>query len=224
MILQASEHEAFGPERWHPEMPQSTRFALARMIAAGFDITVGEYTYGVPAVRWALSQRKQYSLSIGKYCSIAADVEVYVGRQGRHTTDFLSTYPVGLVHGPMPRGETSAAHQGNLSVTVGSDVWVGRGAQILAGATIGDGAVIGAKSLVNGDIPPYAIAVGTPAKVGRLRFSELQIAMLSQLRWWDLAPDVLSRNIDMFCTKDVDRVIERLQKIRLAEESTVRPD
>lgn len=201
-------------DRWHPDMPQSTRYALGKMIAAGFRISVGDYSYGVPAVRWAHGQRSEYSLTIGKYCSIAADVEIYVGRQGRHTTDFLSTYPVGLVHGPMAPGDTSSAHQGDLSVRIGSDVWIGRGAQIMAGTTIGDGAVIGARSLVTTDILPYAIAVGTPAKPIRSRFEQEEVRQLCELRWWDLPPEVLSANIDMFCSSDIKRVIDRLRSFK----------
>jgi acetyltransferase-like isoleucine patch superfamily enzyme len=201
-------------DRWHPSMPQSTRHALGKMIAAGYRISVGDYSYGVPAVRWAHGQRNEYALTIGKYCSIAADVEIYVGKQGRHTTDFLSTYPIGLVHGPMAPGDTSAAHQGDLGVTIGSDVWIGRGAQIMAGTTIGDGAVIGARSLVTSDVPAYVIAVGTPAKPLRSRFGEEDVRQLCELCWWDLPPQVLSANIDMFCSKDIKRVIERVRKLK----------
>lgn len=211
---EAGQQQGGEPERWHRDMPQSTRFALQKLVASGFRISVGDYSYGVPAVRWANAQRTMYSLAIGKYCSIAADVEIYVGRQGRHTTDFLSTYPIGLVHGPISTSEVSDAHKGDLSVTIGSDVWIGRGAQIMAGTTIGDGAVIGAKSLVTADVPPYAIAVGTPAKVIRMRFGEGQVARLLAVRWWDLAPDVLAQNVDIFATRDIERVIGRLEQLR----------
>ncbi len=68
---------------------------------------------------------------------------------------------------------------------IGSDVWLGSKVNIVRGIRIGDGAVIGANSLVLEDIPPYAIAVGTPAKVIKYRFDEATIARLLKIRWWD---------------------------------------
>lgn len=84
----------------------------------------------------------------------------------------------------------------------------------MAGTTIGDGAVIGARSLVTTDILPYAIAVGTPAKPIRSRFEQEEVRQLCELRWWDLPPEVLSANIDMFCSSDIKRVIDRLRSFK----------
>ncbi len=55
------------------------------------------------------------------------------------------------------------------SIRIEDDVWIGGNVNIIAGVTIGRGAVIGAGSVVTRDIPPYAIAVGTPAKVVKSR-------------------------------------------------------
>jgi len=202
------------PERWHPGMPKSTRFVLMPMIRDGFDIEVGDYSYGAPGIRWSPDQKRAFSLRIGKYCSFAADIDIHVGRQGRHTTDFLSTYPIGMVHGTMKHGDVSAAHEGNLSVTIGSDVWIGRGSLVMAGVHIGNGAVVGARSLVNSDIPPYAIAVGSPAKVIRHRFTPEQVELLQKIRWWDFPADTLAANIDLFNKKDIEAVISRLVRLR----------
>ncbi len=54
-------------------------------------------------------------------------------------------------------------------VVVGSNVWIGYGAQILRGVTVGDNAIIGASSVVTRDIPANAVAAGTPARVIRMR-------------------------------------------------------
>lgn len=200
-------------ERWHPDQPKSTRFILGPLIDQGYDIEVGDFSYGAPSIRWVPDERRKRTLRIGKYCSFAADIDIYVGRLGRHTTDFLSTYPVAMVHGPLKQGDISAAHEGDLNTTIGSDVWIGRGAQIMAGSTIGHGAVVGAKSLVTGDVPPYSIAVGTPAKVIRLRFDPSIIDRLLALRWWELPPAVLAANSDIFNKRDMAAVVERLEQI-----------
>ncbi|MFC1880345.1 acyltransferase [Thermodesulfobacteriota bacterium] len=54
-------------------------------------------------------------------------------------------------------------------ILVGRDVWIGRGSCILPGVTIGEGAVIGANSVVTRDVPDFAIAAGVPAKVIKMR-------------------------------------------------------
>lgn len=66
------------------------------------------------------------------------------------------------------------------------DVWIGTGAVVLRGVVIGTGAVIGANAVVTKDIPPYAIAVGCPAKVIKYRFEEDRIRNLLASNWWDL--------------------------------------
>ena len=202
------------PERWHPSMPKSTAFGLWPLIKAGFDIEVGAYSYGIPAVRWLAEQAKLYKLSIGKYCSFAAEIDIYVGRLGRHPTEFLSTYPIGMVHGPLPRGDKSRSHEGDLSVHIGSDVWVARGVQIMAGVTIGHGAIVGAKAVVTKSIPPYGIAIGAPAQLLRYRFDERIIERLLKLRWWDLPPETLTKNNHIFNRTDIELVLEDLDAIQ----------
>ncbi len=83
----------------------------------------------------------------------------------------------------------------------------------MAGVSIGDGAVVGARSLVTSDIPAYAIAVGTPAKVIRHRFTPEIIEELLRLQWWDLDAEALSANIDIFNKRDMTEVVRRLKLI-----------
>jgi acetyltransferase-like isoleucine patch superfamily enzyme len=66
-------------------------------------------------------------------------------------------------------GDRSA--RGADSVHVGRDVWIGGHSTVLSGVRIGDGAVVGAGSVVTKDIPPFSIAVGVPARVMRMRFT-----------------------------------------------------
>src|ERR687890_149200 len=74
-----------------------------------------------------------------------------------------------------PRGDT----------VVGNDVWLGYEAIVMAGVTIGDGAIVAAGSVVAGDVPPYAIVAGNPARVVRSRFAEEDVQRLLRAAWWD---------------------------------------
>ena len=74
-------------------------------------------------------------------------------------------------------------------------MWVGYGAVILAGVTVGDGAIIGTRAVVTKDVPPYTIVGGIPAKPIRKRFSEDTIAALLELRWWDWPEERIAQNL-----------------------------
>lgn len=69
---------------------------------------------------------------------------------------------------------------------VGNDVWLGRECLIMPGVTIGDGAIIAARSVVVKDIEPYSIAGGNPARIIRKRFDEEMIELLLRVKWWDM--------------------------------------
>ena len=80
-------------------------------------------------------------------------------------------------------------------IIIGNDVWIGYEAVILAGVTIGDGAVIGSRAVVTKDVPPYTIVGGVPAKTIRRRFDEDTIRELLRLRWWDWPEEMIKENI-----------------------------
>ena len=80
-------------------------------------------------------------------------------------------------------------------IVVGNDVWIGYEAVILAGVTIGDGAIIGARAVVTKDVPPYTIVGGVPAKQIRKRFNEETIDTLLKLKWWDWSKERIAKNI-----------------------------
>ena len=77
-------------------------------------------------------------------------------------------------------------------MTIGHDVWLGSGAIVLSGVTIGHGAVVAAHAVVTRDVPPYAIVGGNPAKVIRYRFDEETVAALLEAPWWDLPRDKIA--------------------------------
>ncbi len=95
-------------------------------------------------------------------------------------------------------------------VTIGNDVWLGHNVVVMGNVTIGDGAVIGSSSVVTKDIPPFAIAVGNPAKVIRYRFDESTVQSLQKIAWWDWSYEQIKIAIDDF--KNIDEFIEKYKK------------
>jgi acetyltransferase-like isoleucine patch superfamily enzyme len=128
--------------------------------------------------------------SIGRYCSIARNVTIGQNRRS-HPLSCLSSH-AGLAALRQSLSGLSTAHEAVKQTVIGHDVWIGMDVLVLEGVTIGTGAVIGAQSLVTKDIPPYAIAVGSPAKVLRLRFDPHTVEALLASQWWNLTPHQLA--------------------------------
>lgn len=128
---------------------------------------------------------------IGKFCSIGPN---FCCGQGIHPTNGISTSP--MFYSTARQNGVSLCQKGKVQefkrVRIGNDVFIGANATVLDGVQIGDGAVIGAGAVVVCDIPPYAVAVGVPAKVVKYRFDEDTIASLLERKWWDDPADRLS--------------------------------
>lgn len=133
-------------------------------------------------------------LKIGKYCSIACGAK-FLFNAANHAMGSLSTYPFPIFYDEWEHGLwADKAWDNKGDIVVGNDVWIGFEAVILAGVTIGDGAIVGARAVVTKDVPPYTIVGGVPARPIRKRFSEETIAKLSAMKWWDLPPaEILKR-------------------------------
>lgn len=127
---------------------------------------------------------------IGRYCSIAAGTVIGHSRQS-HPLGWLSTHSK-LFALRAARTPEAAGYYVSAPTTLGHDVWIGRDAMIMDGISIGTGSVVGAQSLVNKDVPPYAIVAGTPARVIRYRFDPDTIARLLASQWWQVAPEALA--------------------------------
>lgn len=166
------------------------------------NITVGDYTYGTPVVRWLIGQEK---ITIGKFCSISPGVEILVS--GNHPIDTVSTYPFMSLKDIWP-GALGECPTARGDIHIGHDVWIGKDATILSGVTIGHGAVIGTQAVVAKDIPPYAIAVGNPARVIRYRFDEETIRMLLEVKWWDWPEEKIRRNMHIITGTDIWKLKE----------------
>ena len=129
---------------------------------------VGDYSY--------IRSGAQFNHAIiGNYCSFAADVQIG-----------------GMEH-PLYEFSTSARLFREQCISdkntiIGNDVWIAAGSIVRQGVIIGDGAVIGANSFVNNDVPPYAVVVGSPAKIIKYRFDKETQIRIKESQYWKFPP------------------------------------
>ena len=114
-----------------------------------------------------------------------------------HTQTSLSTYPFPIFFEEwgLSIKNVAAAWDNKGDIIVGNDVWIGYEAVIMAGVTIGDGAIVGTRAVVTKNVPPYTIVGGVPAKAIRKRFSEDTIAALLAMEWWDWPEEKIKQHI-----------------------------
>ena len=189
------------PDRLHPVTGQE-RVVFLRPLVTDPRIEVGEYTYydDHDATFWFERDAFLYAvgperLVIGRYCAIASGVR-FVMPGANHADLGPSTFPFGifgepwaertmdLVMGAPSRGDT----------VVGNDVWLGYGALVLPGVTIGHGAIVAAASVVASDVPPYAIVGGNPARVIRMRYEPDDVERLLRAAWWDWPVELVTEH------------------------------
>lgn len=140
-------------------------------------------------------------LIIGRFCSIAAEVR-FIMNGGNHPTDWLTTYPF-PIFGSGWEAATPERWPMKGDTIVGNDVWIGYGAIIMPGVTIGNGAIIATGSVVTKDVPAFAIVGGNPAEVIRYRFDKETVRRLEQICWWDWDVEKVTRNVRAICSADI---------------------
>jgi virginiamycin A acetyltransferase len=142
-------------------------------------------------------------LIIGKFVAIAQGAQ-FVMNGANHPMGGFSTYPFNMV------GFTDKPAFGNDGLTnrgdtvIGNDVWIGREAVIMPGVRIGDGAIIGAHAVVARDVPPYAVMVGNPARISRIRFDAGTVSALLAIRWWDWPVAKIQAHVALITAADID--------------------
>ena len=179
------------PRTLHPVAGQD-RVVFLRPLVRSPAIDVGDFTYydhperatefENDAVLYAFGPER---LVIGRYCAIGAGVRFLMGG-ANHADLGPSTYPFGIFGGAWADTMDlvmSAPSRGDT--VVGNDVWLGYGALVLPGVTIGHGAVVAAASVVSADVPPYAVVAGNPARVVRRRYDDADVERLLDAAWWD---------------------------------------
>ena len=143
-------------------------------------------------------------LTIGKFCSIACGAK-FLFNSANHTLGSLSTYPFPIFFEEwgLPVEDIPRAWDNKGDIVIGNDVWIGYEAVILAGVTVGDGAVVGTRAVVTKDVPPYTIVGGVPAKPIRKRFSEAVIDRLLVLQWWDWPEERIAASLEAIQSGDI---------------------
>jgi len=165
-------------------------------------IKFGSYTYSSDSVNVLFHESA--SITIGKFCSIASGVTIYLG--GNHRTDWISTFPFTEKFPESPYIPDYATTKGD--VVIGNDVWIGNNVTIMSGVTIGDGAAVGAMSVVGSDVAPYSIVCGNPARHKRFRFDEETVKMLLDLKWWDWDEEKIRGAIPFLMSSAVEKLVE----------------
>lgn len=146
-------------------------------------------------------------LQIGKFCSIACGAK-FLFNSANHALSSLSTYPFPLFYEEwgLEKKDVIKAWDNKGDIVIGNDVWIGYEAVILAGVTIGDGAIIGAHAVVTKSVPPYVIVGGVPAKPIKKRFSEEIISALLEIQWWNWSESKIANNINAIQNGNIEQL------------------
>ena len=151
-------------------------------------------------------------LIIGKFCQIAVGVE-FVMNGANHQMNAVTTFPFYTLEGwnMEPPAQADLPLKGDTVIE--NDVWIGQNAVILPGVQIGDGAIIGANSVVGSDVDPYTIVAGNPARVLRKRFDDELIDLMLRFKWWDKSIEEINALLPILTSSDLDTVRKKLKEL-----------
>lgn len=177
------------------------------------NIIVGDFTY-IADSEFESHVTHHYDwigdkLIIGKFCQIASGVE-FVMNGANHQMNAVSTFPFYTLEGwnMVPPSIEDLPNKGDT--VIGNDVWIGQNATILPGVHIGNGAIIGANSVVASDVEAYTIVVGNPVKPIRKRFDNELIDLLESFKWWDKSIEEIDSLIPILTSNDLEIVRKEL--------------
>lgn len=177
------------------------------------NIIVGDYTYydddGAEDFEKHVTHHYEFigdKLIIGKFCAIGKGVE-FIMNGANHRMNSASTYPFNIMGGGWERVTPSLKDLPIKGDTVvGNDVWIGQNVTVLPGVHIGDGAIIGANSVVSKDVQPYTVVGGNPIKLIRRRFDDGTTEFLLGLKWWDWSAEKIFKNLELLCSGDLSKL------------------
>lgn len=197
----------------HPMVAAPSMVFLKPLLADHTKAEAGDWSYyhdsrdptrfGQDNIRYAFDFIED-RLTIGKYCSVAEGA-TFLLNGGNHFADRLSSFPFAIFAEMEAAAPTPWPNRGGISI--GHDVWIGWGATILPGVSIGHGAIIAAQSVVTRNVAPYEVVAGNPGEVKKLRLPESDIAQLLALQWWDWPDDVVAQAGPHLMNHDIQALV-----------------
>ena len=190
------------------------RLCFLKNVIKNPNIIVGDYTYyddfeNVENFERNVKYHFDFvgdKLIIGKFCMIASDVK-FIMNGANHLTNALSTYTFAIFGNGWEKAMENKTYPKKGDINIGNDVWIGYNATILAGVTIGDGAIIATNSTVIKDVEPYSIVGGNPAVEIKKRFSEDTIAKLLELKWWNWDITKITENVQNLTDNNIEKLL-----------------
>lgn len=205
------------PEKIYPRS-QDRETVYLKNVVDDPNIIIGDYTIYNDFVRDPRDFARnnvlyQYPINkdrliIGRFCSIACGAK-FIFNSANHTLSSLANYPFPIFfeEWDLDVKGIAKAWDNKGDIVVGNDVWIGYEAVILAGVTIGDGAVVGARAVVAKDVPPYTIVGGVPAKPIRKRFPQSTIERLLKAKWWDWPQERIASHLSDLRSGHIERLL-----------------
>lgn len=187
------------------------RLCFLKNVVKNPNIIIGDYTYydDFETVENFEKNVKYHfdfigdKLIIGKFCMIASHV-TFIMNGGNHLTDAITSYPFAIFGNGWENAMNGKEYPKRGDITIGNDVWIGYNATIMAGVTIGDGAIIATNSTVTKNVAPYTIVGGNQAREIKKRFSDEKIAKLLEIKWWNWDIDKITKNIHLLTGNNID--------------------
>jgi virginiamycin A acetyltransferase len=199
------------PKDKHP-MKGFPQICFIKNTVSNSNIIIGDYTYyDDPEDSENFERNVLYHfpfigdrLIIGKFCALARGVK-FIMNGANHKINGFSTYPFYIFGNEWEKVTPQAEELPYKGDTViGNDVWIGYEAVIMPGVKVGDGAIIAAKSVVVGDVLPYMVVGGNPAKSIRQRFEDEVVQALIKIAWWDWDAEKITRNLEKIVAGDIE--------------------
>ena len=190
------------------------RLCFLKNVVKNPNIIIGEYTYyddfdNVENFEKNVKYHFDFvgdKLIIGKFCMIASGVQ-FIMNGANHLTNALTTYPFAIFGNGWEKAMEGKAYPQKGDINIGNDVWIGYNATIMAGVTIGDGAIIATNATVIKNVEPYSIVGGNPAMEIKKRFTGEKIKALLQLKWWDWEIAKITNNLQHLTGNDIAKLI-----------------
>jgi virginiamycin A acetyltransferase len=204
-----------GPDK-HTKFPLENydKLCFLKNIIKNPNIKVGDYTYyddfeNVENFEKNVKYHFDFSgdkLIIGKFCMIASGVK-FIMNGANHLTDSLSTFPFAIFGNGWENAMEDKTYPQKGDLVIGNDIWIGHNATIMAGVSIGDGAIIATNATVVKDVAPYTVVGGNPATEIKKRFPQETIDKLLKLQWWNWDIEKITKNVQHLTGNSIESLL-----------------